>query len=380
MMLLERVRTRLSVDGREATLASVAQALRHEGVVVGDLAALELVQALRDDLVGAGPLQSLLDDPDVTDVIVNGPHDVCVDRGHGLELTPVQFSSVDDIRLLAQRLASSVGRRLDDAAPTVDARLRDGTRLHAVLPPIAVGCTLVSLRKPARQAMSLADLVKRGTVDEHGAKVLESLIASRASFLISGGTGAGKTTILNCLLGLIDSGQRTVIVEDSTELHPAHPQIVRLQSRQPNAEGAGAVPLRDLVRQALRMRPDRIVVGEVRGAEVLDLLIAFNTGHEGSAGTVHANSASDVPARLAALGLLANVDRLSIHALINSGLSVVVHVSRECGRRVIESINVLRVEPDGSSAFAPAWVRRCGVLEPGQAHEQWQRLIAQSLR
>ena len=375
-MLLDRVRTRLSVEGHEASLVSVARALRHEGVVVGDVTALELVQALHDDLVGAGPLEALLHEQGVTDVVVNGPDSVFIDRGHGLEPTEIRFECADDVRRLAQRLAASVGRRIDDASPTVDARLPDGTRVHAVIPPIAVGCTLLSLRVPARKAMSLDQLVASGTVDEHGAGLLQALVSSRASFLISGGTGAGKTTILNCLLGLVDSRQRIVIVEDSTELDPAHPQTARLQSRLPNADGVGAVVLRDLVRQALRMRPDRIVVGEVRGPEVLDLLMALTTGHDGSAGTVHANSASDVPTRIEALGLLAHVDPRSIHALLASGLSAVVHVARRRGTRVVDSINMIQPADEGRAGAVPAWTWRDGRLREDIGVDHWHARVS----
>ena len=375
-MLLDRVRTRLSVEGHEASLVSVARALHHEGVVVGDVTALELVQALHDDLVGAGPLEALLHEQGVTDVVVNGPDSVFIDRGHGLEPTGIRFECADDVRRLAQRLAASVGRRIDDASPTVDARLPDGTRVHAVIPPIAVGCTLLSLRVPARKAMSLDQLVASGTVDEHGAGLLQALVSSRASFLISGGTGAGKTTILNCLLGLVDSRQRIVIVEDSTELDPAHPQTARLQSRLPNADGVGAVVLRDLVRQALRMRPDRIVVGEVRGPEVLDLLMALTTGHDGSAGTVHANSASDVPTRIEALGLLAHVDPRSIHALLASGLSAVVHVARRRGTRVVDSINMIQLADEGRAGAVPAWTWRDGRLREDIGVDHWHARVS----
>jgi pilus assembly protein CpaF len=377
-MLLDRVRTRLSVEGHEASLASVARALRHEGVVVGDVTALELVQALHDDLVGAGPLEALLHGPGVTDVVVNGPDAVFVDRGCGLEPTDVHFESAEDIRRLAQRLAASVGRRLDDASPTVDARLPDGTRLHAVIPPVAVGCTLLSLRVPARTAMSLEHLVTAGTVDTRGADLLRMLVMSRASFLVSGGTGAGKTTVLNCLLGLVDSRQRIVIVEDSSELLPAHPQTVRLQSRLPNADGAGSVVLRDLVRQALRMRPDRIVVGEVRGPEVLDLLMALTTGHDGSAGTVHANSAGDVPTRIEALGMLAQVDPRSTHALLASGLSAVVHMARRHGIRVVDNISMVRASDDGRAHAVPAWTRRDGLLHEDVGIDQWSDVMDRS--
>ncbi len=375
-MLLDRVRTRLSVEGHEASLVSVARALRHEGVVVGDVTALELVQALHDDLVGAGPLEALLHEQGVTDVVVNGPDSVFIDRGHGLEPTGIRFECADDVRRLAQRLAASVGRRIDDASPTVDARLPDGTRVHAVIPPIAVGCTLLSLRVPARKAMSLDQLVASGTVDEHGAGLLQALVSSRASFLISGGTGAGKTTILNCLLGLVDSRQRIVIVEDSSELDPAHPQTARLQSRLPNADGVGAVVLRDLVRQALRMRPDRIVVGEVRGPEVLDLLMALTTGHDGSAGTVHANSASDVPTRIEALGLLAHVDPRSIHALLASGLSAVVHVARRRGTRVVDSINMIQPTDAERAGAVPAWTWRDGRLREDIGVDHWHARVS----
>lgn len=379
-MLLDRVRTRLSLEGQEASLASVARALRHEGVVVGDVTALELVQALHDDLVGAGPIEGLLHESGVTDVVVNSPDAVFVDRGRGLERTGIRFACAEDVRRLAQRLASSVGRRLDDASPSVDARLADGTRLHAVIPPVAVGCTLLSLRVPARQAMTLDQLVHAGTVDEQGAELLRQLVASGASFLVSGGTGAGKTTVLNSLLGLVDPSERIVIVEDSTELDPAHPQTVRMQSRLPNSDGAGLVLLRDLVRQALRMRPDRIVVGEVRGPEALDLLIALSTGHDGSAGTVHANSASDVPARLEALGLLAQVDPRSIHALVASGLRAVVHVARCADRRVVDGIAVVTSAADGRACAVPAWTRRAGRLQEDVGVQRWHHVMAEQRR
>ena len=191
------------------------------------------------------------------------------------------------------------------------------------------GGTLISLRIPQRSAFTLDDLVERGTIDDAGADVLRAMIAARLAFLVSGGTGSGKTTVLSSLLGLMPPHQRLVIVEDSTELDPDHPHVVRMQARTANVEGAGVVSLRDLVRQALRMRPDRLVLGEVRGAEVVDLLAAMNTGHEGGAGTVHANSAADVPARLEALGLTAGLDRLAVHALIGAGIDAVLHLGRD---------------------------------------------------
>ncbi|CAM5674721.1 hypothetical protein SALBM311S_00132 [Streptomyces alboniger] len=213
-----------------------------------------------------------------------------------LELTAVSFTDAAAVRRLAQRLAAVAGRRLDDARPWVDARLPDGTRLHAVLPPVAVGCACLSLRVVRPRAFTLDELVAAGTVPPGGDRVLRALIDARLSFLISGGTGSGKTTLLSALLGLVGPDERIVLAEDSAELRPEHPHVVRLESRPANQEGAGLVTLQDLVRQALRMRPDRLVVGEVRGPEVVHLLAALNTGHEGGCGTVHANAAADVPA------------------------------------------------------------------------------------
>ena len=362
--LLDRVRTRLVESDGEATAGRVAAALRAEGLVLGDDAVLDLVRTLRHDLVGAGPLEPLLRLPGVTDVIVNGPSAVWIDRGAGLERTDVAFASEADVRRLAQRLATAAGRRLDDASPCVDARLPSGARLHCVIPPVSADGTLVSLRIPAASAFSLADLVERGTVDEVGAAMLRRLIDGRLSFLVTGGTGSGKTTILSALLGLVPQSARIVIVEDSTELAPRHPHAVRLQARTPNVEGAGTITMRDLVRQALRMRPDRLVVGEVRGAEVVDLLAAMNTGHEGGAGTVHANSASDVPARLEALGLTAGMDRFAVHALLGAGLDAVIHLARRPAGRVIDGIHVLEPDDSGVVRTIPALTRRGNALRP----------------
>ncbi len=327
--LLDRVRTRLVADDGAATPARVAAALRAEGLVLGDAAVLDLVGTLRQDLVGAGPLEPLLHLSGITDIVVNGPSLVWIDRGEGLRRADARFESEADVRRLAQRLAAAAGRRLDDAAPFVDARLPGGARLHCVIPPVAVGGTLISIRVPNRTPFTLQDFVDRASLDAAGADVVRRMVKARLAMLISGGTGSGKTTLLSALLGEVASTERLVIVEDSTELTPDHPHAVRLQARTANVEGTGVVTLRDLVRQALRMRPDRLVVGEVRGAEVVDLLAAMNTGHEGGLGTVHANSASDVPARLEALGLGAGLDRLALHSLVGSAVDAIVHLGRE---------------------------------------------------
>jgi len=369
--LLERVRARLVAHQAEATPARVMAALRAEGLVLGDDAVLDLVASLRQDLIGAGPLEPLLRDRSVTDVLVNGPSEVWVDRGAGLIRADVRFASAADVRRLAQRLAAQAGRRLDEASPYVDARLPDGVRLHCVLQPIATASTLISLRVPRRAGFTLDDLVRAGSIDDEGARWLRAIIDARLAFLISGGTGSGKTTILSTLLALVPGDERIVIVEDSSELDPQHPHAVRLQARTSNVEGAGVVTLRDLVRQSLRMRPDRVVVGEVRGAEVVDLLAALNTGHEGGCATLHANSAADVPARLEALGLMAGLDRLAVHALVGAGIDAVVHLERgRDGVRRVGGVHVLRRDPDGFVRSVPALARVGQSLVAAEAASQ----------
>jgi pilus assembly protein CpaF len=360
--LVDRVRARLVADAAGATPDRVAAALRAEGALLGDDSVLEVSGRLRREMLGAGPLEPLLVLPGVTDVVVNGPQDVWLDRGDGLERAPIEFGSDEEVRALAQRLAATAGRRLDDARPFVDARLPSGARLHCVLPPVAVGATLISLRVPSPRGFTVDDLAERGSVDAAGAEVLRTIVAGRLAFLVSGGTGSGKTTILGAMLGEVPSRERIVLVEDSTELDPDHPHVVRLQARPANTEGAGEVHLRDLVRQAMRMRPDRLVVGEVRGSEVVELLSAMNTGHEGGAGTVHANSAADVPARLEALGLLAGLERQAVHALIAAGLDVVLHLGRDNGVRVVDGLHVLDRGTSGLVSTIPALIREHGRL------------------
>ena len=346
--LVEAVRRSLADNGAEPTPTNVAGVLRAEGRLYGNATVLALVDALRRETVGAGPLDDLLRERGVTDVLVNGSDDVYVDRGEGLERADVQFADDDAVRRLAARLAAAGGRRLDDASPYVDVRLRDGTRFHAVLAPIARPGTLLSLRIPARRAFTLDDLEASETVTSGGAALLRQLIASRAAFLVTGGTGCGKTTLLAALLGLVDPTERLVVVEDASELRPDHPHVVGLEGRPINLEGAGAVVLRDLVRQALRMRPDRLIVGEVRGAEVVDLLAALNTGHEGGCGTVHANSAQDLPARIEALGGAAGLPRAAAHSQLSAAVDVVVHIHRDrCGRRRLRELSVLEASSDG---------------------------------
>lgn len=362
---LSDVRARLAAGPRAPTAADVANVLRD---VIGPLGADPEAtrRALTAELLGAGPLEDLLADPSVTDVLVNRPDEVWVDRGRGLERAAVRFADEDAVRRLAVRLAASGGRRLDAAAPFTDARLPDGTRLHAVLTPIAVDGTCLSLRRPRRDQLTLDDLVALGTVGPALADGLRAVAAARLAVVITGGTGTGKTTVLAALLDLVDPAERVVLVEDTTELVLRRRNLVRVQGRPANVEGAGSVTQRDLVRQALRMRPDRLVLGEVRGAEVLDLLVAFNTGHEGGMTTVHANTPAALPARLEALGSLAGLSRPAVHSHLAAALHVSVHLRRGTdGRRQVAALSVLRQGSDGLVRVHPALVATPPTGRPG---------------
>ncbi|MDT7572106.1 MAG: pilus assembly protein CpaF [Actinomycetota bacterium] len=352
--LVDRVRRRVIESGAAPTPSRVAAAFRQEGGDLrGDVAGL--VATLTSEIVGAGPLSGLLADPTTTDVLVNAPDEVWVDRGDGLSRTAVRFADEDAVRRLAQRMAATAGRRLDDAQPWVDARLPGGVRLHAILAPLAPAGTCVSLRVPRRRVFTLDELVSVGSVPPDGAELLARLVRSRTAFLVTGGTGTGKTTVLSALLSLIEPGERLVVVEDASELRPATPHVVRLEARPPNLEGSGGVTLHDLVRQALRMRPDRLVVGEVRGPEVVDLLAALNTGHEGGCGTLHANSAAAVPARLEALAAPAGLGRDALHSQLASALRVVVHLTRTNGTRRAAEVSVLARGADDRVSTRAAW-------------------------
>jgi pilus assembly protein CpaF len=338
--LVELVRDRLAREPGSLTPHRVATELRAAGRPVGDATVLAVHDQLRRDVVGAGPLEPLLRTPGVTDVLVNGPDEVHLDRGRGLERSSVRFADDEAVRRLAQRLAASAGRRLDDATPHVDVRLADGTRCHAVLAPVARPGTTISLRVPSQRVLDLDDLRAAGSVTDEGAELLREVVDARLAFLVTGGTGVGKTTLLASLLSLVDPRERLVLVEDASELRPDHPHVVGLEARPPNLEGVGEVTVRTLVRQALRMRPDRLVVGEVRDGSVVDLLAALNTGHDGGCGTLHANSAADVPARVEALALAAGLGREATHAQLASALDVVVHLERQGGRRLLREVAV----------------------------------------
>lgn len=382
--LINRVRRQLVAQagpgrarGRRgpAAKADIVTALCAAGAAPPDQPGLlELSAALSDDLNGAGPLQPLLDDTTVTDVVVNGTDGVWVDRGEGLQAAAVGFGDAEAIRSLACRLAAAAGRRLDAGNPYADVRLPDGTRFHAILPPIAVGGPYLSFRTHRTKAFTLSQLVEADTLTADMAELLLRVVTARLPHVITGGTGTGKTTLLSSLLSTVPANERIVIVEDAAELAPHHPHLLTLEARPANIEGAGAVDLAALVRQALRMRPDRIVIGECRGAEVSELLAALNTGHDGGAGTLHCNAAADVPARLEALALPHGMPRAGLHAQLVAALRVIIHLRRCGGRRRVAEIALIDSGESGHSSglgVATAWTRH----GPGPAAGALERLL-----
>jgi pilus assembly protein CpaF len=351
--LVDRVQRRLWANGRPGTAMgdlrlAVAAALREEGIVQPAAAFAATVRSVTDELAGLGPLAPLLADPSVTDVLVNGPSEVWVDREGRLELTSVRLPSAPALAALVQRIVAPLGLRVDESRPWVDARLPGGQRFHAVLPPIAPDGPLVTIRTFARRHLSLADLIEGRTLDATTGRLLEAMVAAGVAIAVSGATGSGKTTMLNVLGAAIPSTDRVVVVEDAAELQLPGTHVVRLEARPPNVEGRGEVPLRELVRNALRMRPDRIVVGEVRGPEALDLLQAANTGHRGLLTTLHAGGPDEIPARLEAMALAAPGAVLEVvRRLIAGGLGAAVHLQRGPNGRRVTAVAELAADDRG---------------------------------
>ena len=309
-----------------------------------------LVRDVENDALGLGPLERLLNDDSVTEIMVNRYDQVYVERNGKLTLSASRFTSEDHLRRVIERIVSRIGRRVDESSPLVDARLADGSRVNAVIPPLAVDGSSLTIRKFSKTPLQVSDLVRFGSMTEQMANLLEACVLAKLNILVSGGTGTGKTTLLNVLSGFIPPGERIVTIEDAVELNLQQPHVVRLESRPPNIEGAGEVRIRDLVRNSLRMRPDRIVVGEVRGGEALDMLQAMNTGHDGSLSTLHANSPRDAMARLETLVLMAGMD-LPLRAIREQGASAVdliVQIARlrDGSRRITHVTEVLGMEGD----------------------------------
>jgi pilus assembly protein CpaF len=316
-------------------------------LLLEDSAPLSLAQRqlvsrqIEDEVMGHGPLEPLLADPTVSDILVNGSQKVYIERRGKLELTEVRFNDDAHLMNIIDRIVSAVGRRVDESSPMVDARLKDGSRVNVIIPPLALDGPMMSIRRFAVELFKVEDLLKLGTINESMARVLQAVVHGRLNVVISGGTGAGKTTMLNILSGFVPLSERVVTIEDSAELQLQQPHVVRLETRPPNIEGKGQVTQRDLVRNALRMRPERIIVGEVRGAEALDMLQAMNTGHDGSLTTVHANSPRDALSRIETMVSMTGISIpiKALRAQMASAVNVVIQVTRdEDGRRRVVSL------------------------------------------
>lgn len=348
-LVVENVQRIIATKEIPPTSAEIASLIREQAGVISNEDIVMVLRRLRSDSVGVGPLESLLALPGVTDVLVNAHDSVWIDRGQGVEKVDMDLGSEEAVRRLATRLALTCGRRLDDAQPFADGRIArdDGSvlRIHAVLAPLAESGTCISVRVLRQARLSLDDLINSGTVPEDIAPALRNIINQRRSFLVVGGTGTGKTTLLSAMLTEVPADQRIICIEDTAELHPGHPSIINLVSRQANVEGAGAVSMADLLKQSLRMRPDRIVVGEIRGAEVVDLLAAMNTGHDGGAGTIHANSISEVPARMEALAATGGLDRMALHSQLAAAVDIVLVMKHTPFGRRLAQLGVLRGNP-----------------------------------
>ncbi|HEX5713588.1 MAG TPA: CpaF family protein [Solirubrobacterales bacterium] len=340
--LVERRRAEAAA-GREGgdLVAAVRELVDEEAALLGAADREELAARMVRDSVGLGPLEPLLADPSVEEVMVNGPASVYVERGGRIEPTAVAFADEEELRNAIERILAPLGRRVDELSPMVDARLADGSRVNVVIPPLAIDGPLLSIRRFGARRPGPEELVALGTLTAAQRDQLAAAVAGRRSILVSGGTGSGKTTLLNALSSFIGAGERVVTIEDAAELRLQQPHVARLESRPAGVEGRGEVTIRDLLRNALRMRPDRIVIGEVRGTEALDLLTALNTGHDGALSTVHANSPADALARLETLALMAGVGlpHAAVAEQVRRGIDLVVQIERRGdGSRVITEI------------------------------------------
>jgi pilus assembly protein CpaF len=367
---LERLQ-KLSGDQfrRELSLL-IERILDDENMPVNQTERRRLVQDMQNEMTGLGPIESLMLDPSVSDILVNSYRQVYVERKGKLQLTSVQFHDDKHVLRIIEKIVSRVGRRIDESSPMVDARLPDGSRVNAIIAPLALDGPVLSIRRFSVQPMTMNDLVTRQTLTPQIAEMLEALACAKLNVLISGGTGSGKTTLLNVISGFIPSSERIITIEDAAELRLQQPHVVRLETRPPNIEGKGEVPQRALVRNALRMRPDRIILGEVRGAEAMDMLQAMNTGHEGSLATIHANTPRDALARLENMISMAgaNLGLRAIRQQISSAITIVIQLMRfsDGSRKLVSLQEITGMEGDIITTQEIFCFRRTGVASDGK--------------
>ena len=355
---------------------AITEILNEEGRLLTDTDRVRLVEEIKNELLGLGPLEPLLWDDDVSDILVNGPNQVYVERQGKLYLTDVRFNDDQHLMLIIDRIVSQVGRRVDEASPMVDARLADGSRINAIIPPLALDGPSLSIRRFGKKRYTVDDLIDKETVTADMVEFMQAIVKARLNVLVCGGTGSGKTTMLNCMSSFIPSDERIVTIEDSAELLLQQPHVVRLETRPPNVEGKGEVTQRELVKNCLRMRPDRIIVGEVRGGEVFDMLQAMSTGHDGSIATVHANTPRDAIQRLEMMMLLsgASIPQRAMRQQIASALNMVVHVSRlaDGSRKMMRISEITGMEGDMVMMQDLFEFKRTGIGQGGKVLGQFR--------
>jgi pilus assembly protein CpaF len=379
--MLERLNLKsidsVAPDALRAQIRQIITSLvAEENIPLSEGERLSLEEEVINETFGLGPIEPLLHDPDVSDILVNTHRSVYVERFGRLELTDVRFDDDDHLMRIIDRIVSRVGRRIDESSPLVDARLPDGSRVNAIIPPLSLDGPILSIRRFGVRTLDMNDLLELGSMSPGMAELLKGTIKSRLNVLIAGGTGSGKTTLLNALSAYIPGDERIVTIEDAAELQLLQPHVVRLETRPPNIEGEGRVTQRELVRNALRMRPDRIIVGEVRGDEVLDMLQAMNTGHDGSLTTVHANSARDALHRLETLMLLSGVNLPSqaMREQISAALDVIIHVARmsDGTRRVVSVGEIVGMEREVVAMQEILVFRKVGISQDGKVMGQYE--------
>ena len=380
-LLLERVvlesMQRLTQEQiRDELRSLVERLLDEEAVVINDVERKNLTRDIRNEMLGFGPLETLLSDPTVSDILVNGHKQVYVERRGKLELTDVVFNDDAHLMKIIDKIVSRVGRRIDESSPMVDARLPDGSRVNAIIPPLDIDGPVMSIRRFSAQPLRLADLVERHSLTTEMAQILQGLGKAKVNILISGGTGSGKTTMLNAISGFISTSERIVTIEDAADLHMQQPHVVRLETRPANIEGKGEVTQRALVRNALRMRPDRIILGEVRGAEALDMLQAMNTGHEGSMATIHANTPRDALTRLENMISMAAsmLPGKAMRQQISAAIGVVVQVARltDGKRKVVAIQEITGMEGEIITMQEIFTFRQTGIAQDGTVSGHFQ--------